>query len=272
MRRSALLSMLAEGMPEELAQYGANVQSLNLRQGRPTVLLTDGTTLAGSLIVGADGVHSIVRREAFGPDAGAGHALLAKRSWRFMAPNPGIRCWTVWASAEGMIHLMPVSETEVYGWAAITSPKLIGDSVKALVEMSAEFPRYVQDAVIHAAAKPEGPYHSPLEEVRLEQWHLNGVVLIGDAAHATAPVWAQGAALGMEDAISLGGLLASGKNIPDALAEFEALRRPRVTHVQRMTDAMSKAAKLPPLLRKLLLPFVGPRKYQQTYGPLRHEA
>lgn len=44
---------------------------------------------------------------------------------------------------------------------------------------------------------------SPVEEVRLDSWHRGRVVLIGDAAHATAPVWAQGAAPAAEDALVL---------------------------------------------------------------------
>ena len=44
---------------------------------------------------------------------------------------------------------------------------------------------------------------SPVDEVRLDSWHRGRVVLIGDAAHATAPVWAQGAALAAEDALVL---------------------------------------------------------------------
>lgn len=267
--RSTLLSLLAQGMPDGAARYDAEVDTLDLQHGRPTVRLKDGTAITGSLVVGADGVNSAVRRAAFRSGGGPGHALLADMSWRFMAPNPGLDCWTVWASAGGMVLLMPVSETEVYGWAAITAPKMARGSGQALVEMAAEFPPVVQDAVRYAASRPAGLYHSPLEEVRLEHWHADHVGLIGDAAHATAPVWAQGAALGLEDALCLGGLITTRGAVPAALAEFEAVRRPRVAHVQRMTDAMSKAAKLPPLVRRLLLPFVGPKKYQQTYGPLK---
>lgn len=167
---------------------------------------------------------------------------------------------------------MPVSDTEVYGWAAITAPARFGGGVEALLDMAADMPCRVRETVVHAAANPAALYHSPLEEVRLPRWHSSAMVLIGDAAHATAPVWAQGAALGMEDAITLGTLLASSCHIPAALAEFEALRRPRVAHVQRMTDSLSRAARLSPLLRNVMLPFVGPRSYRQAYGPLRHSA
>ncbi len=272
LRRSDLLAMLGDGMPEETIRRGAIVRSVVPDARGPLLSLKDNTTIASSLVVGADGVHSLVRRQMFDTAAGTAPALLAQASWRFMAPNPGVRCWTVWADAAGMVLLMPISESEVYGWAAVTAPVQSGRGVEALLDMAANLPCRVRNTILDAVASPETLHHSPLEDVRLSRWQGSGMVLIGDAAHATAPVWAQGAALGMEDAISLGDLLSSSPDIPATLAAFEALRRPRVAHVQRMTDRMSRAARLPPLLRNMLLPFLGPRSYRQTYEPLRRSA
>jgi 2-polyprenyl-6-methoxyphenol hydroxylase-like FAD-dependent oxidoreductase len=272
LRRSTLLHMLGDGMPEASIRRGAIVRAIVPDAGGPHVSVKDGTTISGSLVVGADGVHSIVRRDMFGAAGNADAALLAQASWRFMAPNPGVHCWTVWADRAGMVLLMPVSDTEVYGWVAVTEPALSGTGTEALLDMAANLPRRVRDTVWNAVSSPDTLYHSPLEEVRLPRWHDGAAVLIGDAAHATAPVWAQGAALGMEDAITLGDLLSSSRDIPAVLAAFEARQRPRVAHVQHMTDRMSHAARLPPWLRNVLLPFVGTRSYRQTYGPLRQPA
>ncbi len=268
MRRAALMAMLSEGLDPGRQRLGAEVRSLALHAARPRVLLKDGSALTASLIVGADGVRSAVRQELFGSPGVRGHAVLADASWRFMAPNPGVDCWTVWAGADGLVLLMPVDEHEVYGWAAITRPHAGNLSRGCLIELAKQFPDRVRETVAAGMARAGGLHHSPLEEVRLERWHGQRAVLIGDAAHATAPVWAEGAALGMEDAIVLGRMLTQGGDMPAMLAEFEARRRARVGHVQAQTDAMSRAAKLPPLLRNLLLPFVGPKTYRQTYGPL----
>ena len=95
------------------------------------------------------------------------------------------------------------------------------------------------------------------------------VVLAGDAAHATAPVWAQGAALALEDALVLADLLADRTDWTDVGRDYEARRRPRVAHVQAMTDRLSRTARMPDWLRRRLLPLVGPRSYRATYEPLR---
>jgi len=103
-----------------------------------------------------------------------------------------------------------------------------------------------------------------VEEVRLPSWHSGRSVVIGDAAHASAPVWAQGAALALEDALVLADILADG-GWDTAGARYEARRRPRVEHVQKMTDRTSRSTRLPGWLRGLALPAA----YRSTYGPLR---
>jgi 2-polyprenyl-6-methoxyphenol hydroxylase-like FAD-dependent oxidoreductase len=294
-RRAALLSALGDGVPGA-SQHLADMQSITLKPTRSVVHLADGTTLDAGLIVGADGVRSSVRREVFGAEGGHAHALLAQASWRFIAPNPGVDCWTVWAASEGLVLLMPVGNGEVYGWAAITSsgrgatiprefaeladhfPELVREVVQAmarpdlnsLAELADAFPARVRETILRVVSRPEELHHSPLEEVRLDRWHSDRVVLIGDAAHATAPVWAQGVAMGLEDALVLGALLSGTEEMPTVLSGFEAQRRPRVIHVQARTDAMSKAAKLPSYIRNLLLPVVGPRQYRRAYGPLKN--
>ena len=93
-------------------------------------------------------------------------------------------------------------------------------------------------------------------------------MLIGDAAHATGPVWAQGAALALEDALVLARLL-DREDRSGVGDELLRARGARVAHVQAMTDRMSRLAGLPEPLRDVLAPVLGPRTYAATYGPLR---
>lgn len=75
----------------------------------------------------------------------------------------------------------------------------------------------VRNAVATALASPAVIGHSPLEEIRLSSWTHERAVSVGDAAHACAPVWAQGAALALEDAIVLAKCLSDGRPMPVAL-------------------------------------------------------
>jgi 2-polyprenyl-6-methoxyphenol hydroxylase-like FAD-dependent oxidoreductase len=133
----------------------------------------------------------------------------------------------------------------------------------------AAFPAPVPQIVDAVLAEPASLYHSPIEEVRIARWSAGRVVLLGDAAHATAPVWAQGAAMAAEDAIVLADVLAGSSDWSQVGIEYERRRRSRVEHVQTMTDRLSKTAAIPIWIRNRILPKVGPRTYAETYDPLR---
>jgi len=267
-RRATLMWLLSEGLDPSAILNDSVVERLTLDAEGGSITLADSSVVRSPLIIGADGVRSALRQELFGDDARTAHAVLADASWRFMAPDPGIDCWTVWAGKAGMILLMPVGNGEVYGWAAVTRDAG-GDPNEALARLVSTFPDRVRRTVEEVLLQPDGLYHSPLEEVRLPSWTRGNAVLIGDAAHATAPVWAEGVALALEDAIVLAECVSMHADLPAGLESYEKRRRGRVTHVQKMTDAMSKAAKLPIPLRNLLMPAVGPKRYRQTYGPLK---
>lgn len=109
----------------------------------------------------------------------------------------------------------------------------------------------------------------PVMEVHADRWSRSRITLIGDAAHAMGPVWAQGAGLALEDGLVLAELLAQQADWETLGAEFERIRRPRVEHVQAATDRMSRLARLPSWLRDLAGPRLGPGAYRAAYGPLR---
>ena len=145
----------------------------------------------------------------------------------------------MWSGAAGTLLLIPLVAGQVYGYASATAGGSVAADPQWLRSTFAGYPAPARQAITSALAEPSSLYHSPVEEVRLESWPQGRVVLIGDAAHATAPVWAQGAALAAEDALVLAELLASGQDWASVGAAFERRRRDRVEHVQRMTDRLS---------------------------------
>ncbi|WP_243979331.1 FAD-dependent monooxygenase [Methylobacterium sp. E-045] len=268
LRRADLLRLLTLDLEPGDIRQGCEVAAVRQGPHGVTAECLDGSAEAGRLLVGADGVHSRVRRSVFGdraPDA----AMLAPASWRFMAPNPGLDAWTLWAGSDGLFLLIPVDRGEVYGWVSVGKAAGQGRDLAASRAAFASFPRLVRDILDSVLAQPGALHHSPLEEVRIPSWTRDRVVLVGDAAHATAPVWAQGAALALEDALVLSALLAERTDWGTVGTDYDALRRPRVTHVQAMTDRLSRTAGMPGWARNLLLPVIGPRSYRATYSPLR---
>ncbi|KQP31746.1 FAD-binding monooxygenase [Methylobacterium sp. Leaf104] len=267
-RRGDLLRLLADGLPADAVRRGRAVAAIRQSAGDVSVELADGAVERGGWLVGADGVHSAVRRSVFG-EAAPSPALLGQASWRFMARNPGLDAWTLWAGAGGLFLLIPVDRDEVYGWASVGGAGAAGRDLAAVRRVFDRFPQPVQDTLDRILLRPDAIHHSPLEEVRVAHWTEGRVLLMGDAAHATAPVWAQGAALALEDALVLAGLLAGGGDRDGIGPAYEALRRPRVGHIQAMTDRLSRTATMPDWARNLLLPLIGPRSYRATYAKLR---
>jgi len=267
-RRADLMAMLGSGMEASELLSDRAIASVQQDPSAAHVRLDNDEQLSTRLLVGADGVRSTVRQAVMGASQPSA-AHIASASWRFMAPYPGVDGWTVWTGEHGTILLLPIDDATVYGWVAVSSPDVAGDDLKQLDQAFRDFPERVRKALAWALAHPESLYHSPIEEVRLTRWSEGRVVLLGDAAHATAPVWAEGAALAMEDALALAGIVSDTDDMAAVGRRFEQARQPRVAHVQAMTDRLSKSARLPYGLRRFIMPFVVPRSYRATYTLLK---
>ena len=266
-RRCDLLALLDDYPQASTPRPPSTVESVRLTPSGAEVAFADASTEPHGFVAGADGVNSVVRATVFGGE-GVRPAVLSAASWRFMAPNPGIDCWTVWTGPAGVILLIPVDGDEVYGYASATRGGSAGAGPDWLDTTFRGFAAPIPDVLDSVLRQPDSLYHSPVEEIRISAWAHGRCVLIGDAAHATAPVWAQGAALAIEDALVLADLLAGG-NWDSVGAQYEDHRRDRITHVQAMTDQFSRIAGMPTWIRDLVTPVMGPRSYRATYLPLR---
>jgi 2-polyprenyl-6-methoxyphenol hydroxylase-like FAD-dependent oxidoreductase len=103
-------------------------------------------------------------------------------------------------------------------------PALLRDFLSDFGGMVAEAREHVSD--------PEQVNFRPLETILLPPpWHRDRVVVLGDAAHATTPQLAAGAAICLEDAVVLGDELARGGDLDEILGRFTDRRHPRCRYV-----------------------------------------
>jgi 2-polyprenyl-6-methoxyphenol hydroxylase-like FAD-dependent oxidoreductase len=268
MRWADLHDVLLEGAAGTPIRTGLSVSGLTEHDGIVRVELGDGSSGEYDLVIGADGVHSEVRRLAFG--AGAAARPLGGRCWRFLAPRPpGAETWSAMLGRGATVLTVPVPGERVYAYCDARASADVGPRapLEALRGSLAGFAEPA--ATLLAGLGPGHAVHAgPLEEVVLECWRRGRVVLVGDAAHATSPNMAQGVTAALEDALVLAGCLRPAGPVPDALAAFERRRRPRTDWVRARSHRRDRLRRLPPAVRDRVLRRRGPRIQHADHRPL----
>jgi 2-polyprenyl-6-methoxyphenol hydroxylase-like FAD-dependent oxidoreductase len=249
---------------------GRTIASLEHPDGPVQVTFDDGRQDRYDLVVGADGLHSTVRRLAVDPRP---PVPVGQHSWRFVtACPPEITTWTVMLGRSASFLTIPIGQGRVYCYADITtnpdSPAPpTSDPPAGLRERFAGFAAPVPE-LLDQLQDPTQVHAAPIEQVAAERWGRGAVVLVGDAAHAMSPNMAQGAALAFEDALVLAACLTQATSVTEAVADFVARRHPRASWVRTQTHRRDKTRDLPPLLRDPLLRAFGRRIFRSHYQPL----
>ena len=230
---------------------------------RPTAILSDGSSRAFDLVVGADGIHSDLRRAALG---GPAARPVGQASWRFVVRGfPHLAGWTVMLGRGRAFLTVALGRGEVYCYADVDAGDWLGQDGDDWRRLFSGF----ADPVPGLLAAASDVHFAPIEEVVPPAWSAQRTVLVGDAAHASSPNMAQGAAMAVEDALVLADALAASGPIPTALAEYERRRSPKVAWVQEQTHRRDRTRNLPPIVRNLLLRAAADRIYRSNYEPLR---
>lgn len=252
------LLQVAKAQPGVELNTGASVQfSISTPEGA-RLTLKSGAVMEGAAVIGADGIHSKVRESVCGPVAllPHGHALFRALLPLAQVP-PAIEtdCVTLWLCPGGHVVHYPVSNWRNFNIvAAIDSPAKPGVQPRdSFADMD--------ETLLALLAVPESWLSWPLAVLPdLPRWSNGNVVLTGDAAHATLPYLAQGAAMALEDACSLAGHVNQPGNPATAFLAHREARRRRTARVQaesRRLGDIYHAAGLAAVARNLALTLLG---------------
>ena len=247
--RPDLLAVLGSGLPEGTVRLDAGCVAVAQDGAGASVRLATGETLRADAVIGADGIHSAVRRGLRGEEKTRFVNILM---WRAMIPGerlrsldldprghywvgPGRTVITYWVRPGKLFNFLgsvPSDEVHRESW---TDSGDVEDMRRSFAGAEPRV-RAMLDA-IDTAFITGMYYHDPIES-----WCEGRIAMIGDAAHAMVPFLAQGACQAMEDAWTVASCLAKHGEaaIPAALIEYERRRRPRVTRVQAAARAMVK--------------------------------
>jgi len=196
--------------------------------------LARGVDVQADLVVGADGLHSVVRQALNGTVA---PFFTQQVAWRAVVPNVAVR------GPEVHVHMGPHRHVVSYPLRGGAALNLV--AVQERAEWQAESWSQRDDPDnLRAAFADFGPevreMLGQVETVHLwglfrhpvaKAWHGPGAVLLGDAAHPTLPFMAQGASMALEDAWVLAEALAGSGPLEARLAGYQARREGRVRKV-----------------------------------------
>lgn len=212
------------------------------------------TTVTSDAVIGADGIHSMVR-EMIAPKIGARFSglcafrcLVPAEKAPHMARRP---VQTLWVGPGRHVVHYPVSGGRLVNIVAIvpagdwrTESWTADGQISDLIE---EFQGWDERLNRLIAAATHTKRWALYDRVPLEQWTEGRISLLGDAAHAMLPFFAQGAAQAIEDGAVLAACLrnASRDSLPQALRRYEEIRRPRASEVQLMSRGREMLNHLP---------------------------
>ncbi|MFJ6480875.1 FAD-dependent monooxygenase [Streptomyces sp. NPDC091682] len=188
------------------------------------------------LVVGADGLHSTVRRLAFGPEEDYAHHLGSYLSV-FGADNfLGLEDWQMWLRDGDMgFGIMPVRDnTELriaFGFeSAPLAPELrTVEALRRTVVDRLETVRWEGARLAEAARKTPDFYCDAMAQIRMDRWSRGRIALLGDASYCPSPLSGQGTSLALVGAHVLADSLAQtpGDHFA-AYARYEERMRPFV--------------------------------------------
>jgi FAD-dependent urate hydroxylase len=262
--RADLQQVLLTGVGGEV-RYDTAVKSLEIFDRTAKVEFGDGGVSEYDLVIGADGRRSTIRAQAGlgGPAVPTGQIVYRA----VVSGGPPLSDWTTLLGRRSSFVAMPMGSRKIYCYADETAPESPNpdDPVAHLRELFAGFAGPVP-AILAAVEKVQV---ARTDEVVIEAWSRGPVLLVGDAAHATAPTLAQGAAMSFEDAVVLGEELRSHpEDVPAALRAYEERRRPRCAAVRDRTRERDRTRDVPPALRDPMLRRRGLRIFTEHYRAL----
>ena len=258
--RSVIRADLARALTAEAARLGVAVAhgkrliSADHADRGVTTFFEDGTRASGDLLVGADGIHSVVRG-IIDPDAPPSRYTGLAVATGYADSPPGTAdepCTTTMIyGSRAYLGCIAAPDGRRWWFTRLPDPELTADELSAPADQTREriaaaFDDDPTPAADIVRATP-GPITitSARDIPSLPSWHNGTMVVVGDAAHAVSPATTQGASMALEDAVTLARCLRDISDVPDALATYEQLRRERAERICQ-TGAEAGTNPVPP--------------------------
>lgn len=233
----ALLGLLPAGM----VKLNHRLSGIVDHGGSATVTFDNGVSVTADLVVGADGIRSQVRAHLFSDQAPvfagehAYRAVIPAASTFGMVADGNLRMYVGQGTKVYLLPLLHRDEVsyDVTCLAADPTPAPVSTKERLLTVVQGFDERLI--AITEGLDMAQVNLRAVYDIDPVPTWHSNAVVLIGDAAHAMLHHQGQGANSAVLDAGALGEALEAADSVPEALARYQARRKPVTDELQRLS-------------------------------------
>jgi salicylate hydroxylase len=253
LHRMELQRILGNAWGSDGLRLGARLTGIEETSDGIGLRLADGSSALADVLVGADGVHSTVRRWMVGDDTAMYSGTSGFRGLvpvRRLPSLPDPAAVQFWVGPGAHLVHYPIGDGSVINFLAVmegparwTEPSWMAEAEPGA--HLAAFDGWHPAVTEMLAAVPMSPRWGLFGQTPLRSWHSGRAVLLGDAAHAMLPHHGQGANQALEDAVALADCLAATDDHAEAFRRYERLRRTRTRQVQRSSWVTSDLLHLP---------------------------
>ena len=230
LHRAELQSILLTALGGDAVSLNAHCVGVQQDAEGVEAHFADGRRVCGDLLVGADGLHSVVRAALHGstPPRYSGYT-----AWRAVVPfdTSRLRASESWGYGT-RFGIVPMSRQRVYWFATENTAEGARNANEKSAVMQL-FGRWHSPIPSLIEATPERNvlrndiYDRPV----IRSWGAGRITLLGDAAHPMTPNLGQGACQALEDAVVLSQCLAAQTDVAAALRSYEQQRVPRANEL-----------------------------------------
>ncbi len=245
--RADLHHILLSLLPADAVQLATTGVKFEQDATGVTLRFANGQTDRADLLIGADGIHSVVRQQLF-PAVMLRYA--GYTAWRGVVESPGTVAVGITSESWGRgsrFGVVPIDSRRVYWYATLNEPagrQYSPADQKRLLQQ--RFKGWAQPIEMLLEATPAKAmlHHDIYDIVPLPRWSQGRVTLLGDAAHPTTPNMGQGACMAIESAYVLARCLSAKPDLPAALVAYEQERRSRTAWVTNQSWQIGRVGQL----------------------------
>ena len=242
MHRGDLHAALAGLVPPDIVALDHRLEGLSQRSTSVTMTFTNGNTAEADAVIGADGVHSVVREILLGAEKPTYTGRVAYRTVFPTALLNGLEvesCCKWWGPDRHIVsYFTNPRRDELYFVTSTPEPDYGIESwsskgdLSVLREAYKDFHPQVRTIL---GACPDVHKWALVVRDPLPRWTEGNIALLGDSCHPMTPYMAQGASTSIEDGAVLSRCLdgVDPDGVAAALHRFEATRKPRTSEIQQ---------------------------------------